>query len=117
MKDSFEILTQILMQLNREEKRRLEAEKREYDAHADLEMCHSALHGAQQEKIQLEAELMEAAADVLEQQALQSACREIQKTCQVEQCSRLLPVLLPGLHFFGGCKDQDSDQVGMVKSY
>ena len=70
-------------QLNREEKRRLEAERREYEAQSELEMCHSALHGAQQDKVQLEAELMEAAADVLEQQALQAACREIQKACQV----------------------------------
>lgn len=77
-------MTGVCVQLNREEKRRLEAERREYDATSELDICHSALHAAQQEKIQLEAELMEAAADVLEQKALQSACREIQRACQVQ---------------------------------
>ena len=71
------------LQLNREEKRRLEAEDREYEAQADLEICQSALHGAQQEKGQLEAELSEAAADLMEQHALQDACREVQRACQV----------------------------------
>lgn len=80
----------------------MEAERREYEAQSELEMCHSALLAAQQDKAHLEAELMEAAADVLEQQALQNACKEMQRAYQVRHNRfTFLPCDFAGPHTAG----------------